>query len=101
MATSQDLTSFEQISRYLHFSDNENPRASIDKVWKIRPVLDVINATFDKGYHMGYAIAFDEGMIPNRSRMNPTRQYLSDKPHPWGTKFFMTCDGANGYCARY
>ena len=43
----------------------------------------------------------DEGVLPSTSRMNPTRMYMPDKPHKWGTKLFMTCDAATSYCFRY
>ncbi|ETO69761.1 hypothetical protein F444_13716, partial [Phytophthora nicotianae P1976] len=49
---------------------------------------------------VGHRIAFDEGMIPMRSKYNPMRQYLRGKPHPWGTKCFLKCDADSGYCYR-
>ncbi|ETN20646.1 hypothetical protein PPTG_03606 [Phytophthora nicotianae INRA-310] len=49
---------------------------------------------------VGQRIAFDEGMIPMRSKYNPMRQYLRGKPHPWGTKCFLKCDADSGYCYR-
>lgn len=91
---------FEEIVRFLHFSDNHGPDALKYKTWKIKPVADTINATFKLGMTVGQRIAFDEGMIPMRSKYNPMRQYLRGKPHPWGTKCFLTCDAVSGYCYR-
>ncbi|KAJ8528722.1 hypothetical protein ON010_g14608 [Phytophthora cinnamomi] len=91
---------FEEIVRYLHFSSNDDPDARRVKTWKIKPVEDAINDSFSRGMTVGPRIAFDEGMIPMRSRFNPMRQYLKAKPHPWGTKCYLTCDSATGYCYR-
>ncbi|KAJ8564209.1 hypothetical protein ON010_g7135 [Phytophthora cinnamomi] len=91
---------FEEIVRYLHFSSNDDPDARRVKTWKIKPVEDAINNSFSRGMTVGPRIAFDEGMIPMRSRFNPMRQYLKAKPHLWGTKCHLTCDSATGYCYR-
>ncbi|POM58754.1 Hypothetical protein PHPALM_36552 [Phytophthora palmivora] len=38
------------------------------------------------GEDIGWArISFDEGTIPNRSKVNPVRGYNKDKPHKYGT----------------
>ncbi|KAH9111024.1 hypothetical protein AeMF1_014350, partial [Aphanomyces euteiches] len=91
---------FELISRNLHFTDNMDPRAKSDKAWKVRSIIEVLQTTFKRGYVMGYNIAFDEGMIPSRSRLNKLRQYMKDKPHKWGTKLFLLCCSQTGYCGR-
>ncbi|POM74366.1 Hypothetical protein PHPALM_8689 [Phytophthora palmivora] len=44
-----------------------------------------------RGCNTGPVIAFDEAIIPTRSRRNPTRQYLLLKPHKWRIKFFAAC----------
>ncbi|OWZ22705.1 Heat shock protein70 [Phytophthora megakarya] len=92
---------FEEIVRFLHFSDNYGPDARKYKTWKIKPIADTINTTFKLGMTVGQRIAFDEGMIPMRSKYNPMRQYLRGKPHPWGTKCFLTCDADSGIHLRY
>ncbi|GMF15188.1 unnamed protein product [Phytophthora fragariaefolia] len=92
---------FEEIVRFLHFSDNHGPDARKYKTWKIKPIADTINTTFKLGMTVGQRILYDEGMIPMRSKYNPMRQYLRGKPHPWRTKCFLTCDADSGYCYRY
>ena len=90
---------FETISRYLHFSDNTSEQAKKDRAWKIRPILKTMEKSFKEGYVMGSKIALDEGMLPSRNRMNPTRTYMKDKPHKWGSKCVMVCCALSGYCA--
>lgn len=92
---------FEKLTRFLHFSDNAAPKpATRDRAEKIRPVLQVLEKTFRRGYRLGPRISFDEGMIPNRSRYNPIRVYMAAKPNKWGSKFFLTCCAETAYCAR-
>ncbi|KAG3244578.1 hypothetical protein PI124_g10661 [Phytophthora idaei] len=91
---------FEEIVRFLHFSNNNSADAKKLKTWKIKPVADTNNRMFKLGMTVGRRIAFDEGMILMRSKFNPMHQYLRGKPHPWGTKCFLTCDADSGYCYR-
>ncbi|KAE9205961.1 hypothetical protein PF005_g13198 [Phytophthora fragariae] len=86
---------------YLHFSNNKSPQASIDRAWKIRPVLDVLQRTFARGYQSHPVISFDEATLPSRSRFNPMRQFNKDKPHKWGTKVFIAACAKTAYCLRF
>jgi hypothetical protein len=85
----------------LHFTDNTDSRAETDRAWKVRSVVDDLQQTFARGYTVPSVLAFDEAMIPSRSRHNVTRQFMKDKPHKWGTKLFMTCCADTAYCLRY
>jgi hypothetical protein len=90
---------FLDIARYLHFASNAD-RPQHDRAWKIRPVLQVVEKTFRRGFRLGPRISFDEGMVGSRHKMNPMRVYMKDKPTKWGSKFFMTCCADTAYCAR-
>ncbi|POM64423.1 Retrotransposable element, partial [Phytophthora palmivora] len=89
---------FERIMRNLHFSDNTAPAASTDKAWKVRPIVETLQRTFRSGYRTPPIISFDEAMVPSRSKYNPMRQFVKDKPHRWGTKLFMSCCAQTAYC---
>jgi hypothetical protein len=91
---------FRDIMRFLHFSDNNDPRAQHDRAWKIRPVVETLQTTFAKGLQFGRWVAFDEMVIPSRSSRNAIRIYLKNKPHKYGTKLFAVCCGETKYCAR-
>ncbi|OWY91061.1 hypothetical protein PHMEG_00040518 [Phytophthora megakarya] len=84
---------------YLLFSNNKSPHAQLDLIWIIRPVVDVLQRTFSRGYKPPSVISFDEATLPSRSWFNPTRQFNKDKPHKWGTKVFVACD-AEPHIAR-
>lgn len=91
---------FKFISAFLHLSDNKSERARIDRAWKVRPILQTIESTFANGFILGKHIAIDEAMLPSTNRRNPTRQYLKNKPHKWGSKCVMVCCADTGYCQR-
>ncbi|KAJ0407209.1 hypothetical protein ATCC90586_004521 [Pythium insidiosum] len=91
---------FEDIVRFLHFNNNSDTNHLRDRAWKVRPVLQVVEKTFRRGFLLGKTISFDEGMVGSRHRMNPMRVYMKGKPTKWGTKFYMTCCAETAYCAR-
>jgi len=41
---------FFHIMGDLHFSNNKSPQVALDRAWKIRPVVDVLQRTFARGY---------------------------------------------------
>ncbi|POM60518.1 LOW QUALITY PROTEIN: hypothetical protein PHPALM_30617 [Phytophthora palmivora] len=81
---------FMHISRNLHFSSNSDQRAKSDRAWKLRPLIDSLQATFQSGYKPPPVMSFDEAMLPSRSSFNRMRVYLKDKPHKWGTSTKLT-----------
>ena len=91
---------FRDILRFMHFSNNEDPRSKQDRAWKIRPVIDTLQDRFARGMTLGRWVAFDEMVIPSRSSRNGIRIYLKNKPHKYGTKLFAVCCGETKYCAR-
>ena len=88
------------ILRDLHFVNNEAPH-SRDKLWKLRPLVDVLQERFLSGWSLPAHFSFDEGVLPSTSRRNTTRMFMPDKPHRYGTKMFMVCDSDSAYCHRY
>ncbi|ETP41902.1 hypothetical protein F442_11121 [Phytophthora nicotianae P10297] len=44
---------FRDITRFLHFLDNQEAAAARDRAWKIRPVLSTVEKTFKEGYVLG------------------------------------------------
>ncbi|KAG2799581.1 hypothetical protein PC111_g20325 [Phytophthora cactorum] len=66
---------------YMQLSNNKSPEAHRDHAWKIRPVVDVLQRTFARGYKPPPVISFDEATLPSTSRFNPMRVFNKDKPH--------------------
>ena len=63
------LRRFLEISRFLHFTQNESYSVqrtdpSCDRLWKIRPVITSISERFLEIYNPHSASSIDEAMIP-------------------------------------
>ena len=80
---------FEMLLRMIHFSDRENETTG-DKLYKIKPVLDIMNNSFQLSYMVGRKMVIDESMIPWRGRLK-FRQYIPTKSHKYGIKIFKLC----------
>ncbi|KAG5883488.1 hypothetical protein JTB14_013132 [Gonioctena quinquepunctata] len=85
---------FEMLLRMIHSSDREN-ETNNDRLYKIRPVLDMLNNSFQQTYTMRQEMVIDESMIPWRGRLK-FRQYIPTKSHKYGVKLFKLCS-PSGY----
>lgn len=83
---------FEEIKRFLHFSDNS--MQSADKLHKIRPLIEQLRTRF-VSVPMEENLSVDEQIVPFKGR-SCLRQYYPKKPHKWGYKIWVLC-GASGY----
>jgi hypothetical protein len=92
---------FFHIMGYLHFSNNKSRSTTVDRAWKIRPVVDVLQRTFAREYRAPPVISFDEATLPSRPRYEPPLQFNKDNPHKWGTKVFVAACAETAYCLRY
>jgi len=80
---------FRAILSMFHFSDNENS-SNVDRLYKIKPLLDMMNNKFHKMYEPDESVCIDETMVPFRGRLN-FRQYIPGKRHKYGIKLFKLC----------
>lgn len=80
---------FELLLRYVHFADNETANSK-DKMYKIRFIMDYLNDKFSKMFIPGKQICIDETMMAFKGRLS-FKQYISNKRHKWGIKFFKLC----------
>ena len=91
---------FKAISRFLHFTDNSSslPRnhPDYDKLWKVRPVIDVIQSQSRKLHVPGEKVSVDESMIGTKARLS-FLQYMPKKPTKWGVKVWVCADAKTGY----
>ena len=94
------LKRFEKISQYFHVSDRESEPArgspQYDKLFKIRPVMNIVEQQSVELYKPREHQAIDEGMIGYKGRESHV-QYMPAKPVKRGVKVFCRCDSENGY----
>ena len=89
---------FQIITSFLHFNDNARlPENTEDKLYKVRPVYDVIVNRWRDLYNLGEHISIDEGMLKWRGRLG-FRVYNKDKPIKYGIKSYILADSSSHYC---
>ena len=89
---------FQQISRYLHFNNNDElPENRDDKLYKIRPVCNLIVERWRTLYDLGEHIAIDESMMKWKRR-SPFRTHQKNKPTKYGIKSYVLADAKTRYC---
>jgi len=93
---------FEKIRGNLHFNDNSKlpskDSTDHDPLYKIRPLVNHFNEKF-QSVPMRQRLSVDEQMCATKMKTF-LRQYLPDKPHKWGVKFFNLCD-SSGFCYNF
>ena len=98
------LKVFEKLTEYLHVADRESepPRGSdeFDRLFKIRPVLNVIAKNFAQYYKPSRDQAIDEGMIAFTGHLSYV-QYMPAKPIKHGIKLWLRCDSNSAYLHQF
>lgn len=75
---------FVTIMRFMHWADNSNA-SDTDKLWKIRPVADMIQDRFLQHFVPTEHINYDESMVKYYGR-HAIKQCIKIKPVPFGFK---------------
>ena len=91
---------FEQITRYLHFADNDTLPArgeeGFSRLQKVDPIISALKHNFKSAYYPHCQVSIDEAMIPFKGRSS-MKQYLPLKPVKRGFKVWAMADALNGY----
>lgn len=97
------LNRFEEIRSMLHFADNTQMQPKdhpdYDVLYKIRPIVKHFNNRFGT-IPMIQPVPVDEMMCSTKMSKTNLKQYMPNKPHKWGFKFFVLCD-VNGFCHTF
>ena len=95
---------YRQILRYIHVVDNISAPActdpNYDRLWKARPLIDLLQHTCAEMYNPGQQLLIDESMIGTKCRLSFI-QYLPAKPTKWGIKVWLCSDAATGYILSF
>lgn len=94
---------FSWLLNNLHVNDNsvmpDRNDPNYEKLYKIRPLLDLLQNNFQKNYTPSERVAIDESMIKFKGR-NSLKQYMPKKPTKRGYKVWMMC-AQSGYCLDF
>lgn len=75
--------------RYIHFIDNYSQEpGNVDKLFKIRRVLNTLKKTFCSSVDTEEFQLIDEQIIPFKGHLS-LKQYIPKKPKSWGVKVWV------------
>lgn len=77
---------FFTILRFLHCADNLQPDLT-DKMWKLRPLIKLLNANYMKHYRGQCDLSYDEAMVAYFGH-HGCKQYIRGKPIRFGYKLW-------------
>ena len=89
---------FDAITRHLHFTDNTTADPD-DRLRKLRPVVDCLNATFTSVFKPEKIVSVDESLWRYRGRHHAV-QYVPSKRARFGYKAYKLC-ASDGLAAGY
>ncbi|GLV45981.1 hypothetical protein CBL_02931 [Carabus blaptoides fortunei] len=97
IASLMSMKRFKLLRRYIHFNNNDNrTETTKHRYFKIRPLIEKVRSNFRK-FHTENEYSIDETMLAYKgTRAGNLRQYIKNKPHKWGCKFFVIA-GVSGY----
>jgi hypothetical protein len=90
---------FELLLKFWHFSNNNNKNSNQDRLFKLKPLSDLLKERFSSVYMPGAVISIDESMILWRGRLL-FRQYIPGKAHKYGIKMYKLA-ATHGYTWNY
>lgn len=82
--TYMTLRRCQEITQYLHFSDNDIQTSKVDK---ISGILNSLVERFQAVYRPGLYIAIDESLVSHKGRL-AFKQYNPQKRARFGIKFY-------------
>ncbi|CAG4938221.1 unnamed protein product [Parnassius apollo] len=103
ISTFMPLNRFGWLLNHIHLNDNSlipsRQSPNFDKLYKIRPLLNIIQKNFRANYKPSEKVAVDESMIKFKGRSS-LKQYMPKKPIKRGYKVWMKC-AESGYCLDF
>lgn len=90
---------FQTLLTVIHFVDSNgvSDDQKKDKCWKIRPWLDLFRKQCLEITPGEYNMV-DDQMVPFKGKCIPIRQYVKNKPHPWGLKIWARSTSSGILC---
>lgn len=89
---------FIQIKRCLHFVDNKHVHKT-DKMWKLRPLMDILRSKFIEHFQPEQDLSYDESMIAYYGK-HGCKQFIRGKPIRFGFKMWCL-NTSTGYLINF
>ncbi|ROT77905.1 PiggyBac transposable element-derived protein 4 [Penaeus vannamei] len=94
---------FDQLSRYLHVVDNEGSHPPDDRLWKLRPAIEILQRQFSSVFTPPRRITVDESLWKFRGRFVAVT-YNPSKRSRFGVKVYKLAASegpSNGYICAF
>lgn len=91
------LKKFLQITRFFHFVNNDTTD-EMDKLHKVKPVVNYFNKKFKEVYVMEENITIDKSLMKFKGRMFYKQFNLSKR---FAIKFYKLCESSSVYCYNF
>jgi hypothetical protein len=88
---------FLEMKKYLHLADNNN--IDHDKMFKLRPLANILNKNFREWGIFHKDLSIDEAMVKYFGH-HSAKQFIRGKPVRFGFKDWMLCS-STGYCYAF
>ena len=89
---------FLEIMRFIHCADNTTPQVQ-DKVWKLRPLMDLVKNKCLKYFEPEECLNYDESMVKYFGR-HSCKQFIRGKPIRFGYKMWCL-NTPDGYLVNF
>ncbi|XP_069819668.1 piggyBac transposable element-derived protein 4-like [Dendropsophus ebraccatus] len=97
-------TRYETLMRFMHFNDKAQcpPRndPNFDRLYKLRPLLSLLQQTFLTVYTPDKQLAVDESLMNFKGRLS-FRQFTPSKRARYGVKVYKVCESPTGYTCNF
>ncbi|CAG5053316.1 unnamed protein product [Parnassius apollo] len=104
IASIMPIKRFKKILENLHLNNNEQTpqraTTNFDKLFKVRPILDLLNIACQREAKTTSSQSIDESMIRFKGR-STLKQYMSFKPIKRGYKVWVRADSKTGYVYEF
>jgi hypothetical protein len=95
---------FQLMLEFFHLNESANEPdrndPNRDRLYKLRPILDLLFDTFQAIYMPSENIAIDESLLLWKGRL-VFRQYIPLKPARFGIKIYLLCESSSGCTFRF
>ncbi|ROT79230.1 piggyBac transposase Uribo2 [Penaeus vannamei] len=81
---------FDQLTAALHFTDSQAERQADDRLWKLRPVVDVLDRQFREVFVPNKVVSIDESLWAFKER-HQALQFVPNKRARRGIKVYKLC----------
>ena len=91
---------YKVILQSLHFQNNQLNKPEGDRIWKLRPLYEMLTAKFTSVYVPEQDISIDESLLLYKGRLF-FKQYIPNKRSRFGIKSYELCESRSGYTWKY